>query len=127
MHSLTINFGTTVWQLMFKSEEAAQVAFDVLADAGSIGSTDAYNPITQQVRLDDDFGQKLVLTRTAIHGYTLENMEESALAHIERALHQTRMQNKAQRMAEADASIRAAGRGPAILNPGIGNGQWPRQ
>jgi hypothetical protein len=130
MHSLTISFGPTgtMWQLMFKTEEAAQVAFDILSTDEK--NQDLYNPATvrTRVRLIDDFGQKLILTLQEIHGYVLEDMDISAGAHIERALHQTRMQGKAQRLAEADASIRQAGRGPAILSPGINpNGQWPRQ
>ncbi len=126
MHSLTINFGPTgtLWGLMFKSEESAQIAYDVLT--GTRGEpTDDYNKTTSLIRLVDDFGQKVVLERSAIHGYVLEDMDVSGMAHVERTHHQARLQRTASKLAESDASLRQVG--PAILNPGIGNGQWPRQ
>ena len=127
MYSLTINFGRNgaLWGLMFRTEEAAQVAFDILAEPAV---TDTYNPGSKMVRLVDDFSQKMVLNRDTINGFVLENMDISGGAHIERALAQSRVQQKAQRMMEADPALRAGRQGPAILTPGIpGNGQWPRQ
>lgn len=110
MYALTIAFGqpAVIWQLMFKTKEAADKAFETsaLANDKNIVATIA-----------DDFGQIAQVRVADITGRMLEDMTESAQAHIARALHQQRMQAQAQKAAESDPQIRAAMRGPAVLSP----------
>lgn len=118
MHCLTICFGPagTTWALMFKTKEAAEANWNSVAMKSS-------NVVT---RFRDDFGQELVLETDKIHGIMLEDMSLSKLAHIERALHQARMQAEGQKMAQADPALAQAGRGPGIISPvPMGNGRFP--
>ena len=118
MFSLTIVFGPgpMVWTLMFKTAEVA-ISNKNKLDADAEGNID----------LVDDFGQSCSIRSEEIHGWMLEDLEQSKLAHIERALHQTRVKVKADEMARADPVIRAAamqGNSP-ILQPAMpANGGW---
>ena len=118
MYSLTISFGSgassTMWTLMWRDEKIAREAF-----------IEAYAPHDTLLHLKDEFGQVAVIKRENITGIMLEDMNLSKLAHIERALHQARVQAEGQTMAESDHVLRAARarQGSAILTPGIpGNG-----
>lgn len=124
MFSLTIVFGPgpMVWTLMFKTEEAARKA-DYACDTFS----------TDTLHLLDDFGQNCSVVGTGIHGHMLEDLEQSRLAHIERALHQARTQAKGSELAEADpvlrhARLKAQG-GLGMIQPvptgWVGNGRFP--
>ena len=113
MWSLTIVFGpaATAWTLMFKTEVAAEQAYnDASANATALGS----------FKLLDDFGQKVRILNP-VHGMMLEDMSLSSEARIERGLDQARSQAKAQERAMADpalmASMRRGQQGPAVLNP----------
>ena len=126
MFSLTISFGPgpTMWTLMWRDKEKAEAAWNALALAKAGGTT--------VLTIADEFGQEAAIETEAIVGVMLEDMDQSKLAHIERALHQARTQAKGQEMAAADTTLRAAAArhagGPSILTPGIpGNGmQFPR-
>jgi hypothetical protein len=61
----------------------------------------------------------------SIHGWALENLDESKMAHCERMLHQARTQGQAQRMAESDPSLRMnmQVRGAPVLSPLGPNGR----
>ena len=118
MFSLTIAFGpgNGMWTLMWREKEKADAAWDALALAK------AANAVLQ---ISDEFGQECVSEIAAVHGAMLEDLNLSKLAHIERALHQARVQAEGQTMAESDHVLRAARarQGSAILTPGIpGNG-----
>jgi len=52
----------------------------------------------------------------------LENLDESQLAYIEMALHQARVQAKANERAQSDSVLRNAKRGPAVITPGMNGG-----
>lgn len=110
MFSLTISFGpaSLAWTLMFNDEESARAAHLAVTV-----------PEGEYFSIRDDFGQTADLKRASVHGVMLEDMEKSKLAHIERALHQARLQAKAQEMAENDSQLRAARArsGPAIIDP----------
>ncbi len=135
MFSLTIVFGPSpmVWTLMFKTEETAREAYQFLnAETGptKVGPHDKTG--MSMVKLVDDFGQETALKRTEISGSMLENLEQSRLAHIERALHQARTQAKGAEIADNDpvlkqARHRAQGGMPMIQPvPGFGpNGRFP--
>lgn len=121
MFMLTISFGPgpMVWTLMFKTEDKARYCETLLATPNKTSFT-------------DDFGQSVVINTNEIHGYMIEDLEQSKLAHIERALHQARTQAKGAELAEADVTLRTAraraqGQMP-ILQPmpgGFGNGRFP--
>lgn len=118
MHSLTVVFGpsATNWRLLFKSAEAAQAQMHYLSiDTGGV---------VGRITLVDDFGQKACLDTRSIHGWMLENMDESKIGAVEYHLHETRLRATIQQRVESDPTIRAAAmsRGPAILNP-MGNGR----
>lgn len=122
MHSLTIAFGPTgaMWAFLFRTKEAADVAHkDVCLVQGSPGDV---------VTVSDEFGQTATFMGDRIHGIVLEDLERTKMAHVERALHQARLQAKAQQMAQGDATLKAAQMmsGPAMLSPG-GNGFRPMQ
>ena len=123
MISLTIVFGPgpMVWTLMFKTEEHANKCLESYANPSSFIAV-------------DDFGQQCVIQGQEIHGIMLENLDQSKFAHIERALHQARTKIAADKLAEADPTIREAARRqqggmpmiqPMGAMPGITNGRFP--
>ena len=117
MFSLTIVFGPSPvpWVLLFKTSEAANTAVACAKDATA---TD------EAVIISDDYGQHVQIRGKAIHGYMLEDMELSKLAHIEQGLHRARTQAKAQTMASADPVLKAAAMmgGAPMLSPGFNGG-----
>lgn len=115
MFSLTIVFGPgpMVWTLLFKDREKA---ISVLTN----------RPAAEIFSGVDDFGQEFCIKEEQIHGTMLEDLAQSKFAHIERALHQARTKIAADKLAEADPTIREAARRqqggmPMIqpMNPGL--------
>lgn len=128
MFSIAITYGpaATTWVLMYRDEKNAEDAWQKLTSP----AIDTHPPVPGTHRLVDDFGQRLCIPTNEIKGLMFENMHESMNAHIERALHQARMQAKGSEQAENDSTLRAARarqqHGPAILQPGFpGNGRYP--
>jgi len=119
MHLLTIVFGPACinWSLMFKDPQRADKAFADLEVAKQSDGT--------CITIIDDFGQKAVLEVLDIHGWMLEDMEQSKMCHIERGLHQARTQARGQQMAQSDPILKNASamRGPAVLDP-MANGRF---
>ena len=116
MWCVTVAVGNIPWALMFKTKEGAERTFH-----------DLTNNSLMDYRADDDYGQTLIVKPHALSGVMCEDMDKSKLAHIERALHHARMQHEGQKLAQADATLRMGNAGPAILQPGFGNGGFPRQ
>jgi hypothetical protein len=115
MYCLTICFGpvATTWALMFKTEEKAVQVLQFVNEHVDGSFT-------------DDFGQTIALKTSELHGAMLEDLSLSKLAHIERALHQARMQAEGQKMAQTDPALVHAARGPNIISPMMGgNGRFP--
>ena len=109
MYSIAVIVGQTALSLMFRTKEKAEAADNILSGRSSAGG---------QISVEDDFGQKLVVNPQSVAGYLYEDLDLSKLAHVERALHQTRTQNLAQKTAESDPSLRLASRmGPAMISP----------
>lgn len=108
MHSITICFGPqgTIWNFLFKTEEAAKNAME---------------KIGEKCLIADDFGQAANIQPTQIHGMMLEDLDLSQAGQIERGLHNARSQAKAQQRAMSDATIRTAAmaQGPAVLSGGM--------
>lgn len=115
MHSLTICFGPTgtIWTLLFKAEEKAGVLYNAYVDhrmnkaegGALIGA--------------DDFGQSIAIDMDQIHSIMIDDMDQSQMAYIERALHQARSQAKAQSRAMGDPILKTAimSQGPAVHSP----------
>jgi hypothetical protein len=99
MFSLTIVFGPgpMVWTLMYKTEEKAQQHKSFINEHKD-----------SRVQLYDDFGQECTINSEDIHGFMLEDLEQSRLAHIERALHQARTQAKGAEIADNDPVLKQA-------------------
>ena len=116
MYSLTIAIGPTMWSLLFHNEENAKKQEAAI--------TTGMHTLTQ-FGVQDDFGQKLQAMPASVHGWMLENLDETKMAHCERMLHQTRTHNQAQRMAESDPALRMSAqmRGPAMISPMGANGR----
>jgi hypothetical protein len=135
MFSLTIVFGPgpMVWTLIFKTEETANhAAIAARSTLQTRGKDTNFSPISA-VSITDDFGQSVEITPESLHGFMLEDLDQSKFAHIERALHQARTKVTADKLAEADPTIREAQRraqgGMPMIQPamqGFGpNGRFP--
>lgn len=109
MYVITVAFGTApaMWQFVFKTEEAANKAWDNL----NLGTTG------DRIGITDDFGQRGLFDPANIVGQMLENLDLSKQAQVARGLHQQRTQAEFQKAAESDPIIRMAMRGPAVLSP----------
>lgn len=107
MYSISICFGpaATVWNLLFKTEESANAAYAELPKGD----------------VTDDFGQKVCIAFTSIHGLLLEALDASQLGQVERGVHNARSQAKAQERAMSDPvisqSLRRQQQGPAVMAP----------
>ena len=110
MYSLTITFGPgpTVWRFLFRTKERAETCN---ALASIVPGSDMH--------IEDDFGQIGDIKAPTIHGRMLENLDESLVAYVEMALHNARVQSKAQQRAEGDPTINRQMRGPAVLTPNM--------
>ena len=105
MFSLTVAFAGGQWALMFNDRETADKAFDNAIAGASVV---------------DDFGQVVQMNKDKMIGILLEDLDQSKMAAIERALHMARVQAKGNEMANADSTLRAARYaqgGPAMINP----------
>lgn len=107
MFAVNIALGSTVWRLLYKSEDAATESFEKIK--GGAGTFE----------LSDDFGQRLSAKIEAVHGLMFEDMDKAKMANVELFLHQQRVQVMAQKAAQSDPGLRAAStlNGPRILEP----------
>lgn len=103
MFSLSITFGPagsapTTLVMLWKDGDKARAARDemTMLDVGPVAT------------IADDFGQELSLVTTSLISIWLENMEMSAVASIERGLHQMRTQIKGTQAAQADPIAKVA-------------------
>ena len=99
MFSLSICMGSTVWALRFKTEESATLAYRTLVDGAGA------------VELKDDYGQTINLLTASISGVLFEDMKKSREAHIEQMLHNSSMQQEAQKRANSRPQS------PSIVSP----------
>ena len=108
--SIALRDNPVVWTLMFKSKETAEAAYAKL-----VPSTDD---------IQDDFGQTVMIGPSGLSGAILEDLDQSKLAHIERALHTARTNANAQSRAQSDPVLKAAmmTQGPAMISPMNGSG-----
>lgn len=116
MFSLSIFLGNASLALLFTNSEKAEAANSQIVAAAP----------GQTFELNDDFGHKLTMLRSSIHGWLLEDMNKSALAHQERALHEAKIKMSIQKAAQTHLGLREAFRPPSalpIVSP-MGNGQF---
>jgi len=122
MFCMTIVFGASPvpWTLLFKTQEAFNDAIIALKSPATFDSKD--------FDLTDDYGQHVCIKREAIQGIMFEDMTKSKLAHIERGMHQMRVQIEADNLAKADPSVMAYMRsrqgGPSVISPFGPNGAF---
>lgn len=116
MFCVNIALGNTVWRLLFKNEEPAQKSFAQLEHC----------KLTKEpcCRVEDDYGQ-VFSGGDNITALLYENLEKAKLANVELFLHQQRVQNMAQKAAQADPGLRAnsAMNGPSVLTPNFNQRQ----
>lgn len=123
MFALTLLVGPqgTPWTLIYKTQETAASA---QSSYNNTVHADAHSFV-----ISDDFGQSVSIPASDLHGSMLEDLQQSQLAHIERALHHGRTNAKVMEAAQADPVLKAAAArqqmGPAIINPMGGNGSMP--
>lgn len=106
MHSLTVLVGPASWRFLFKSKERADHFKNFKTD----------HP-TQDLIVDDDFGQHAEIKAMSIHGIMIENLDETKLVAVEMMLHDARIRASAQQRAQSDTQLRATQRGPSVLTP----------
>jgi|HubBroStandDraft_4_1064222.scaffolds.fasta_scaffold00027_80 hypothetical protein len=106
MHRVTVVLGPTALGFMFKTKEKAEAHKNFKTD----------HP-TQDLTIDDDFGQHAEIKATSIHGIIIEDMDQAKLAQVELMLHNTRVQAAAQHRAQSDPALNATRRGPAVMTP----------
>ena len=115
MFSLSIVFGdpATSWRFLFRTKEAAQKVNDNIVHFPS-----------QDIVIEDDFGQSAYIKAPSIHGRMLEDLDLSQQVHIEMALYQARMQAKAQQQGDSDEMLKSArlkaNRQPSVFTPSMG-------
>jgi hypothetical protein len=81
---------------------------------------------TQDLIIDDDFGQHGEIKAGSIHGVIIEDMDLSKVAAVEFMLHNTRIHSQATTRAQSDPALKADRRaGPQVLTPFPGNGLVP--
>jgi hypothetical protein len=119
MYSLSVIAGAAVWAFLYNTEEAANAAVDALSANGAL--------VAGSVSFKDDYGQAATLKCVSIGGWLLENLDDTKLAHIKRALHHHRIQIEATKAANADPGLRMGGGGnivsPHMLSPFGPNGR----
>jgi hypothetical protein len=108
VHSLTVVFGPASWQFMFRSKEKAEQYAHFRND----------HP-TQDLIIDDDFGQHAEIRASSIHGIQIENLEESRLVHVERVVHDIKIRSAAQQRAQREPAL---SRVMPVLNGGVPGG-----
>lgn len=109
MYSLTIVFGPAAWQFMFRTPEKLETFKQFRAN----------NP-AQDVIIDDDFGQHAEIKAASIHGIQIENLEETRIVHIERAVHQGKIQRDAQQRFSREPGVRVPVLDPVGMSPNGG-------
>ncbi len=117
MFTISVAFGPAnhIWAFMFKTELAARQQYNKLAHPESV------MPV---VEITDDFTQTASFFIGDIHAVSIEDMDVSMNAGIERGLHQARTQARGNQLASSDPALKAA----AMLGGHAmqGNGGMPR-
>lgn len=101
MFSLTIAVGNGQWAFLFRSKDAAKKAASDAGDRNRMNES----PL---VLIDDDFGQRATLVRSAIVGVLFEDLNLTKDAAVERSLYNARGQAELQRRASSDAALKLA-------------------
>lgn len=114
MFSVSVVFGSISWVLMFREKEKAETAVRTLFTNKPTG----FGTETP-VAVIDDFQQSIYCSGipTAV---MLEDMDAARLVHVEHGMRNVHVQSDIRTRAEADARLRMARPGPAIMSPMMG-------
>ena len=96
MYAVTVAFNNLSWRFLFRSKDAAE-KFRQFSDYP-----------TQDLIIDDDFGQHAEIRAGAIAGIQIEDMEQSRLVHVEQMLWQHRIQRTAQDRVKREPGLATA-------------------
>ena len=105
MHIVTIVISPVAMPFIFKTEDAAKLAYATVPDDGG------------WFKITDDYGQTGTFNQETISCRLIEDCTLSQRGAIERSLHQQRTQTKFQQAAESDLVIRGGMRGAPMLSP----------
>lgn len=109
MFVLSVVFGSASVGFMFKTKEAADNALRDLT----------VEP--EYWKIVDDFGSTARIKHSSVHGFIVEDLDQSKIARAEQMVHQNRCTNLATKMATSDPSLRTMG-SPAVITPHGMNG-----
>ena len=101
MFAITVLLGPVPYALLWRNEERAREAQKQLVHRFESAPN-------EWIEIKDDFGQELGCVRSSIAGHIFEAMEQTKVAHAERALHQHRTQSLAQKMADSDPGLKTS-------------------
>lgn len=117
MYSLSVIVGPVVWSFMFKTEEEARKA--QLHIATTVEPSSSTLTADCPFAVTDDFGQSATIRPSSIHGFMLEDLDQTKLAHIERTLFNALVQTEGAKRAQSDPRFRAPTLATPMINPGI--------
>lgn len=106
--SLALKHSSAGWSLLFKTEDKASDVRSHLLAAVNTNSV---------VEVKDDFGHEMALRGEEIAGIVYEDMDKTALAHVERGVHHARVQAKGQQRLQSEPGLRPVTQGPGIIDP----------
>lgn len=117
MFAVTVAFNNMAWRLLYKDEDKAKGAFELIMSP--VDKMTQFNP-TECLMFTDDFGQRAFFRRSAIGAAMFENLDESKVASIEMAIHNAHTEAGARQRAESDPTLRAArvvNNRPGVISP----------
>lgn len=107
MYVLSVVFGSASVGFMFKTKEAAEKCM--------------FTVVENTFTIVDDFGSSATIKSDSMHGWVLEDLDQSKVARAEQMVHQNRCTNLAAKIATSDPSLRTMG-SPAVITPHGMNG-----
>jgi hypothetical protein len=122
MHCLTIHIGQLVWTMLYRDRANAEAAELLISNTFARNAGEQTPEHGIQITIDDDFGQEAHVMSKSLHGWMLEDLDLSKLAHIEKGIHNAHTQADYAKRAQSDPALRVSShQGPAIFSPS-GNG-----
>lgn len=126
MFLITIALGQTAVPLLYKTDETAKSAWELLTTpspfppVGVATSMERLRGVPAPVYLTDDFGRTVTIMPNALSGAIFEDMDQTKLSQVEIALHHARTQAAANKRGSTDPELRSMAQGPAMLHPMMG-------
>jgi hypothetical protein len=117
MFTITVVFGNVSASLLYRDKDRAMATWEKVSKRTQV---DRYPLSTaDEMILKDEYGREVFLPLNMLYGAIFENMQETAEALIESAMHNARTQARVQKRATTDPELRAAqmAAGPSVLTP----------